>query len=202
MRKPSVLIVAALAVVSLYVFDMGATDANSQNPKVRLVGDVPVLELPDTLQAFIRKEFPDFRVPDAGDISGGWAETVTKGVLPYVCMGDFNKDGNEDVALLLIGEHRWRTFAFHQMKDGTWRKLRLERLPGTNAYSMKLNPPQQFHLYTLKAGDKVKVGELDWDRSVYKFDTILFSRLKNPTRVMQYRWVHDAYVARMWHGEQ
>ena len=93
--KAIVLIGAILASNMLYAADISEPKIVKQNGKY-------VLLLPDLLVAQAKKSFPNFRIPKEEDITGIWANVRLSGEFPFVTWGDFNGDGLEDVALILI----------------------------------------------------------------------------------------------------
>ncbi len=167
-------------------------DATGHTPKIVLREDKPVLVLPESLTSYIKTQYPSFRVPNAEDMTGAWAPYLDRmDAVPYATWGDFNGDGLTDVALILIGQGRWKNVAFHQTARHTYEAQRLGYFPGPDKRFVRVHPPQRFILYTLKAGEKIKFGEEFDDISQHQFDSIAFALSEDPTGVMQYKWAPE-----------
>jgi len=167
-------------------------DATGHTPKIVLREDKPVLVLPESLTSYIKTQYPSFRVPNAEDMTGGWATYLDRtDAVPYATWGDFNGDGLTDVALILIGQDRWKNVAFHQTAEHIYEAERLGKFPGPDKRFVRVHPPQRFILYTLKAGEKLKFGEEFDDISQHQFDSIAFGLSKDPTDVVQYKWAPE-----------
>ncbi len=85
------------------------------------------LRLPSSLQASIRANFSSYRVPENKDLKAAWVRDRKLGSSPFLCLGDFNGDGIEDTALILIGERTWRLVIFEQDKQGEYRPTFIAR---------------------------------------------------------------------------
>ena len=116
--------------------------------------------LPPALVNSIKKSFPDYHVPAAGDLTGHWAEKKQTGVPPFICQGDFNGDGLTDAAVILIGQNVWRLVIFEQRRGGDFfpayvarPKLRVE-LPkvGKDGEDTSIEAPQEVLLKTIAKG--------------------------------------------------
>jgi hypothetical protein len=191
-----------ISIAALFLLSSSCSSGTQrQNTNIIIEKDNSILVLPESLRKFIKTQFPNLRIPAAEDNSSRWASYSEKGLIPYSCLGDFNGDGLKDVALLLIGKGEWRTIAFHQTSENSWKWLKLERFPGSDKLFKQKNRPQEFYLYTLKTGMKLMLGERVLDRSVYQYDTIAFYRFGDSKNVMQYRWnaKRDVYVVNMFH---
>ena len=166
-----------------------SVEAQSNIPQVVVKDGFSVLVLPDSLIVFIAENYPGFRVPTKEDRTGEWATYPKKDAVPYACWGDFNGDGRIDVALILIGNDGWRTLAFHRITGNTWEWLRLEGFPGPHGAFNQRYPAQDFRLYTLKAGMKLKLGAWVIESSLYQFDSITFSILMDdPGKLWRFTW--------------
>lgn len=167
-------------------------DATGHTPKIVVREGKPVLVLPESLTSYIKTQYPSFRVPTAEDMTGAWAPYLDRmDAVPYATWGDFNGDGLTDVALILIGQGRWKNVAFHQTARHTYEAQRLGYFPGPDKRFVRVHPPQRFILYTLKAGEKLKFGEKHVDVSQHQFDSIFFGLSKDPTSAIQYQWEPD-----------
>jgi hypothetical protein len=137
---------------------------------------VPGMPLPTGLQASIDANFPGYRIPAAKDIIGGWANEKKPTDLSFLCRGDFNGDGIEDVAIILVGEQSWRLVIFE--KDGQERhqvvfvaRPKSKAELGKNWEQQMLSDPQQLLLRTVRkgetwapeAGDDPKLGPMKVD---------------------------------------
>jgi hypothetical protein len=79
--------------------------------------------LPPRLLTAVAENFPQYHVPAGIDLTGLWAKAVQEGSLPFLCHGDFNGDGLDDYAIVLIAQNNWRFVIFEQRPGG-------EFLPG------------------------------------------------------------------------
>ncbi len=136
-------------------------------------GELPV---PSGLQTGIKTNFPSYRVPEAKDMKAGWTVNKKLGFSPFLCLGDFNGDGIEDAAIILIGEQTWRLVIFEQDKQGEYRPTFVAR-PKTKPELGKyweneiLLTPQQMLLRKVRkgetwapeAGDDPQLGKLKVD---------------------------------------
>ncbi len=173
----------------------------AETPMVILKAGTPVLELPESLAALIVAKFPGLRIPTVDDMTGAWAAFSKREAVPYACLGDFNGDGLNDVALILIGKDSWKNVAFHRTSGDGWESLKLGKFAGRDKEFTRQNPPQEFRLYTLKAGEKLKIGARIVERSKYKFDSIAFYGLGTRDSLIHYKWnaKHNLYVATVYH---
>ena len=158
-----------------------SVEAQSNTPQVVMEDGSPALVLPDSLIAFIAESYPGFRVPTKEDRTGDWATYSKTDAVPYACWGDFNGDGLTDVALMLIKNDGWRLVAFNLTASSTYVNHRVIRFAGEEKNWYRNHPPQGFQVYTVKAGEAFKVGDLDSFYSRYEFDSIAFMSLGDPT---------------------
>ena len=163
-------------------------EAQSNIPQVVMEDGSTVLVLPDSLTAFITESYPGFRVPTKEDRTGDWATYSKTDAVPYACWGDFNGDGLTDVALMLIKNDGWRLVAFHLTANGSYVDLKVVRFAGEMKNFYRNNPPQRFQVYTVKAGEAFKVGDRDSFYSRYKFDSIAFFLIGDPTGGVHSAW--------------
>lgn len=135
--------------------------------------------LPQALQPSIRADFPSYRIPEEKDLTNAWATSPQGSAAPpFFCRGDFNGDGFEDVAIVLIGESGWRFVIFEQTKEGQYRPAFVARQKskqelGRYAEDEFLLTPQQLLLQTVKKGQtwSPEAGD-DPDLGPMKLDTI------------------------------
>jgi len=114
--------------------------------------------LPPGLQAAISANFPAYRIPEAKDITGYWTLDKKLGVASFVCRGDFNGDGLEDAAIILIDEHDWRFVIFEKDSEGKYRpgfvaRAKTKEEEGKYGENEILTSPQQLLLRTVHKGD-------------------------------------------------
>ena len=126
------------------------------------------MPLPDGLQASITASFPGYRVPDGKDITSGWTVDKQPGGPSFLCHGDFNGDGMEDVAIILIGEE-WRLVIFQGNNQGQYRPAFVARPKnkeelGKYWKNQILSVPQQLLLRTVKKGETwaPEAGDQKW----------------------------------------
>ena len=114
--------------------------------------------LPEAMQASVVANFPGYRVPEGKDITGGWAIDKQPGAFSFLCRGDFNGDGVEDAAVILIGQQSWRLVIFENNSLGQYRPAFVAR-PKNKAELGKywenqiLSAPQQLIIRTVKKGE-------------------------------------------------
>lgn len=130
---------------------------------------------PAELAASIASNFPSYRAPTPSDITGAWATEKAAG-FSFLCRGDFNGDGREDAAVILIGEHNWRLVVFEQTQAGGYRPVFVGRPKSREElgkyWEQEILPsPQQALLRTVskgetwapEAGDDPHLGRLKVD---------------------------------------
>jgi hypothetical protein len=137
---------------------VAAANRPTQPPPNRATENPPAP--PPALLTSIRKNFPEFRVPAAADLTGQWAQSGRAGVPPFISQGDFNGDGLTDAAVILIGHNLWRFVVFEQTSGGAYfpayvarPKLRTE-LPkvGKDGEGTSIEAPQEMIVKTLVKG--------------------------------------------------
>jgi len=132
--------------------------------------------VPTRLKESVKANFPSYRVPEEKDITAGWVVDRKQGISSFLCLGDFNGDGIEDAAIILIDEQTWRLVVFEQDKAGKYRPAFVAR-PKTKQELGKyweneiLLTPQQILLrkvhkgetWAPEAGDDPHLGRLEVD---------------------------------------
>jgi hypothetical protein len=113
---------------------------------------------PPGLQAIVSAEFPAYRIPEGRDIVGGWTVDQKMGVSSFLCRGDFNGDGLEDVAAVLISEQGWRFAIFEQDNERAYRLTFVARPKnkeelGKDREKELLSNPQQISLRKVPKGE-------------------------------------------------
>ena len=93
----------------------------------------PLVALPLSIKDILDRHFPQYRVPGNQDYEGDWAanydsvggeyphEKLLSERLPFLAFGDFNHDGTDDIAMLIVGvdtNDRWKLIVFHHSKNG------------------------------------------------------------------------------------
>lgn len=187
--RPMVFFLGRILFVVLTLIMVDSVWAEGNMPKVVVEGERPLLVLPEALMRYIRVKFPDYRIPTKEDMTGEWGTYQKKDAVPYACWGDFNGDGLTDVALILIGKDQWRLVAFHQTAEGTYvASGKVVRFMGPDEIFYRRNPPQRFHIYTIKAGDVLKVGDKAAFNTPYQFDSIAFFLIGDPASGIHSVW--------------
>ena len=114
--------------------------------------------VPTALEESIKANFPSYRVPEEKDFTAGWLDNGKPGTSSFLCLGDFNGDGIEDAAIILIGEQAWRLVVFEQDRSGKYQPAFVGR-PKTKQELGKyweneiLLTPQQVRLRTVRKGE-------------------------------------------------
>lgn len=131
--------------------------------------------IPSGLKEAIKADFPSYRFPEERDLTGEWAVRKS-GSYSFLCFGDFNGDGVEDAALVLISEQAWRLVVLEQRSPGEYRPAFVAR-PKTKEELGRywadeiLLTPQQMLLHKVgkgetwapEAGDDPHLGRLKRD---------------------------------------
>jgi len=134
--------------------------------------------LPPTLEKVLRERLPEWHLPARSDFIGRWKGFLNTEQIPFVSWGDFNGDGCEDLALILIGARLWKVMVFIKAGD-SYRLIELKGFPGGKSF-FRDNPPQDFCLKTIKRNSD-QAGRCH-------FDALVLSSLKNPDCLIQYCW--------------
>jgi hypothetical protein len=157
---------------------------------VNLKNGVPVLVLPERTKEFLKDYFYDYRLPGPEDMTGEWASF--KDDVPYAAWGDFNGDGRFDLALILIGQERWRLVELHQTADGLFKEVDIEgSFPGHEDFTLD-KQVQDYRVFVVPAGEKLIVDGKPDEASEYKYDSVAFFSLKTPDSGMRCRWNPDS----------
>jgi hypothetical protein len=137
-----------------------------------------ILELPPALEKVLRERLSEWRVPARSDFIGRWEGFLKAEQIPFVSWGDFDGDGCEDLALILIGARLWKVGVFIKVRD-SYRLIELKGFPSGKSFFQD-NPPQDFRLQTIKRKSDQAGG--------CRFDALVLSSLKNPDSLIQYCW--------------
>lgn len=129
-----------------------------------------ILKLPFALEKILRECLSDWRLPTRSDFTGLWEGFLRKQQVPFASKGDFDGDGNEDLALMLIGTGSWKVVVFIKTGD-SYRLIELKDFPGGKGF-LQNNPPQDFLLQMIKRKSNQAGG--------CRFDALVLSSLKNP----------------------
>jgi hypothetical protein len=126
--------------------------AATDYPKIEIVDGQSILVLPQILEEKIAVDFPKYRIPKSSDITGIWKYKVKKDPtsLPFVAIGDFNGDGLNDLAILLISSTGINNVIYHR-NGADYLLARKEEILFSE--SNGLLGAQQIILSTLKKGD-------------------------------------------------
>lgn len=157
-------------------------------PRVTVDRGEAVLLLPESLTKVINRNFPGFRVPTREDMTGEWATRSKKYAVPYACWGDFTGNGFTDIALILLGKDRWKLVMFNQTAKGEYEAYEARGYPGPDIEFTTVHPAQRFHIYTLSAGQKLKVDGSSVRLTQRELDTIIFSLLEDARSGIQFVW--------------
>lgn len=132
--------------------------SRDEQPQETSNGSVTLESLLGGLRATINADFPRYRVPKGKDMTGAWSTGKQPGAPSFLCRGDFNGDGTEDVAVILIGEPGWRLVIFDRDHQGQYRPAFVARPKnkeelGKYSEQRTLSEPQQVLLRTVKKGE-------------------------------------------------
>jgi hypothetical protein len=81
----------------------------------------PTISLPAAVNKIIQKDFLGYRLPNSNDYRLDWKDFYEVEKTPFVALNDFNSDGNDDIALLLVGAEKyklWKLVVFHNIDIG------------------------------------------------------------------------------------
>lgn len=105
---------AIVVVIVLFGRNEPIVSAQIDVPQIVIKDGQENLLLPDSLLESIKTNFPGFRVPAASDMTGEWASEKKPGSFPFITWGDFDGDGEIDVAVILSSDTQWKLIIFHQ----------------------------------------------------------------------------------------
>jgi len=75
--------------------------------------------MPESLNIYLKKQLPNYSLPKLNDYINGWEEYSNQKDLPFLCISDFNGDGVNDYAMLLLKDSiQVCLFSFHQNSNG------------------------------------------------------------------------------------
>ncbi len=163
--------------------------AAEETPHIVVKENIPTIVLPNPLKRFIGKQYPSLHLPTKADLTGPWAAFNKKGSVPYACWGHFDDRGETDVALILLGQKGWRVLAFHPLGNDQYAVLPLEGYAGSTEDFTKAHAPQEFYLYTVKAGESVVIYGKKIPETEHKHDAVAFFSLKDPETGILYQWM-------------
>ncbi len=186
MCRRSILIVLGMFLAGTAGAAFGADESSS--PRIEVTKGAPTLVLPDSLSRFINKQYPNLRVPKAADMTGPWAAFDNKNTVPYACWGHFDDKGRTDIALILLGKGRWQALSFHPLEQDQYAVFPLEGYAGSTEDFTQAHAPQEFYIYTLKAGDSLVLQGKKVPETTYNHDAIEFFSLKDPQTGILYQW--------------
>lgn len=92
--------------------DNGTTKIHRKNNRIFIL-------LPTQLSKAISRHFPEFKLPGNKDYKGDWVEFFKDQPVPFLAFDDFNYDGEQDIAALLLSQNsdRWKLVIFHKIKS-------------------------------------------------------------------------------------
>jgi hypothetical protein len=153
----------ALVVCMCFVPRALAADVCKEKPKIVTDEQKRIsLVLPESARQSIHSSFPDLDVPGTTEMKGLWATETKPGTLPYFSSGDFNGDGHQDIALILMNAKELWLVVLHGEAGCTY-SVGYKMGPYTNI------APQRVFLRTIPKGqEEVMSGN---DKARYKFDT-------------------------------
>ena len=93
-------------------------------PRIEIVDGEKTLVVLDSLTEAIKISNPGFHIPDNTQIVGSWADFDDDDRLPYATWGDFDGNGLNDVALILVKGATWRLVIFRQIEKGKYKGSR------------------------------------------------------------------------------
>jgi hypothetical protein len=148
----SLIAVYSLAIVNLLIGGAVFTDpANAGSP---IIDGPSAPQWPEEVLSALKKDYPRYRLPGILDLVGLWAyeRKQHSSRFPFLCTGDFNGDGRDDIALLVINSEGWKTLIYHHELSGYVR-----RYDGGNSFGSNTSVygPQQIVLETVKKGQVV-----------------------------------------------
>jgi hypothetical protein len=74
------------------------------------------VELPEAVRSLVARDFPGLRIPDDADMTYEWITSEGSG--PFMLRADFDGNGFEDTALVLLGGSEWKIVLFNQKSEG------------------------------------------------------------------------------------
>ncbi len=78
--------------------------------------------IPKSLYDYINKNLSSYLIPELSDYIKGWEKFSYNNNLPFICMSDFNGDGLEDYAIILLKDGiEIHLFAFHTTAISSYR---------------------------------------------------------------------------------
>ncbi len=144
------------AVCTLAVTRAGCARADavkeSPAPQAADGGKGDEVVLPASLLEAIRAAFPEARVPTRADCAGAWSKRAGKSS-PFITWGDFNDDGLEDVALILVGPAtRWVVVVFTQVQGGKYSSVAISHGKLVKLIDEGCPEPTRLLMSTIKKG--------------------------------------------------
>ena len=164
---------------------------DSESSVTGFTSDGKDMVLPSALKQNLAAEFQGMRLPTGAERSRGlWRLMNCSNCVPWATTGDFNGDGSEDIALMLVdpdgGARLWKVVAFLQSDNHVFESFELSRFGQTIAgpnhakAGQNLPPPAPtaFALGTISKGEKLpSTGENA------RLDTIQLSTIVTPEGV-------------------
>ena len=82
-----------LAILAVLLSHNVRAQRKDDAPQIEKKAGDEILVLPERLSKLIREELPGFRVPEAKDRTGQWAQDTEAGNIPYAVWGDLSGAG-------------------------------------------------------------------------------------------------------------
>lgn len=95
--------------------------SETQTPRIDKARRPVKIILPTAIEVAIARKLPGYRLPRDEDYKFDWLEFYKENPIPFLALGDFNRDGRKDVAALLRSQkddQRWRLVVFHGQPEG------------------------------------------------------------------------------------
>ena len=150
-------------------------------------------EIPSSIKVLIEKEFASYRIPKQKDIQGVWKDRIDQKRSTYYTSGDFDGNGLEDLAMILLGQKDWKLVAFHQISKGQYKAYPFGTFVGDDQLFTVEHSTQRFYLSTLKKCQKPGTKGKEWSSSTFLYDTILLIENESSPSAQLYRWSSGAY---------
>jgi hypothetical protein len=133
--------------------------------------------VPAALVESVNANFSGYRIPAAADIKDAWAGKEA-GASPFLAQGDFDGDGRNDAAVIIIGDSDWKLVIFEQDEQqhyapaAVFRAKTVEEAPLYARYNV-IAAPQHLILKSMRKGETwvVEGGDVSNDFAL-KLDSI------------------------------
>lgn len=175
-----------------------ASDTKAPAPSGAAKDGEMLVTLPASLVSQIKKDYPEYRVPSRGDLTGAWAEG-TRATYPFMATGDFDGDQRTDTALILLGDGDWKFVVFHQKERGPYQSFDLLTVPnpgsdgsGVQTWTltvMRKGVVREKELYDEDEHDEGKTPSV----KKYKFPVDALNLIHSDAGDILYHWAGGKY---------